>query len=330
MKDEERYIEIDLIQLLSVLWRKIWIIILCAVIGAAAVFSYTYFFVTPLYQATAMLYINNSKGTVSSETITQSDLTASQSLVDTYVALLNSQTLTDRVIEKSGADRSAAELKSMLSASAVNETEMLKIVITSADPKEAAELANTFVRESSAMMMETVDNSSVKVVDYAAIPQSPSSPNTMKNTAMGMMLGVLLSIAAIILKELTDTVIRTENQLSELFADIPVLGVIPSMKQDDKAAAAGSYGYTSQQGSNIRNALQSEDARDKAKPSAGSKPDREKGKSGSRKSDKASERFQGGHGGKMDAAVKETIDEDVKSAQSEEEENPVKGGGSGQ
>lgn len=257
MKDEEKYIEIDLVQLLSVLWRKLWIIILCGVIGAAAAFGYTRFFVTPMYQASAMLYINNSKGTVSSETITQSDLTASQSLVDTYVVILNSQTLINKVIEKSGTDRSASAVKGMLSASAVNETEMLKIVITSDDPQEAAELANTFVKESSVMMTETVDNSSVKVVDYASAPHSPSSPNTMKNTAMGLMLGVLLCMAVIVLRELTETVIRSENQLAELFEDIPILGVIPSMKEASKEgygsrgySGYGSYSYASQRSVN--------------------------------------------------------------------------------
>lgn len=257
MKDEEKYIEIDLMQLLSVLWRKLWIIILCGVIGAAAAFGYTHFFVTPMYEASAMLYINNSKGTASSETITQSDLTASQSLVDTYVVILNSQTLINQVIEKSGTDRSALEVKSMLSASAVNDTEMLKIVITSDDPQEAAKLANTFVEESSVMMTETVDNSSVKVVDYASAPHVPSSPNTMKNTAMGLMLGVLLCMAAVVLRELTDTVIRSENQLSELFEDIPILGVIPSMKETSKEGYGyggyggyGSYGYASQRSAN--------------------------------------------------------------------------------
>ena len=242
MQNEEKYIEIDLMQLLSVLWRKAWILALTAVIGAVLTLGYTKLFITPLYEASAMLYINNSKGTTSSETITQSDLVASQSLVDTYVVILNSQTVIDEVIKETGADYKVSEVKEMLSASAVNSTEVLKVSVRSSDPKEAQQLTNTFVDISSAKMSEIVDSSSVKIVDYASEPLSAAYPNVLKNTLIGFLLGLLISGAVIVLRELTDTVVRSENRLAELFPDIPILGVIPSMNQK-KGMGYGGYAY---------------------------------------------------------------------------------------
>lgn len=56
-KDE---IEIDLLALALAVWRKMWLVLAMTMIGAAVAFSYAKFLVTPLYEAKAMMYVNNS------------------------------------------------------------------------------------------------------------------------------------------------------------------------------------------------------------------------------------------------------------------------------
>ena len=50
--------EIDLLKLLKVLWGKVWLIIAAAFVGGVAFFLYTFFFITPQYQSSALLYVN--------------------------------------------------------------------------------------------------------------------------------------------------------------------------------------------------------------------------------------------------------------------------------
>ena len=57
---------IDLVQLAKALWHRAWAILLAMVIFGAAAFSYAYFLITPLYKASAMLYVNNSSLSVGS------------------------------------------------------------------------------------------------------------------------------------------------------------------------------------------------------------------------------------------------------------------------
>ena len=52
--------EIDLLKLAGVLWKKVLVILLVALLGASVAFGYTFFFITPTYQATVSLYVNNS------------------------------------------------------------------------------------------------------------------------------------------------------------------------------------------------------------------------------------------------------------------------------
>lgn len=49
MRRENEEVEIDLLEIAHLLWRKAWAILLCLIIGAALVGSYTKFLVTPQY-----------------------------------------------------------------------------------------------------------------------------------------------------------------------------------------------------------------------------------------------------------------------------------------
>jgi len=69
----ERTVEIDIWALVSACWRRIWMIVACAVIAGAVALCYTLFFVTPMYEASATFYVNNST-TDGDTSISSSDL----------------------------------------------------------------------------------------------------------------------------------------------------------------------------------------------------------------------------------------------------------------
>lgn len=76
--------EIDLLQLIKVLWQKAWVIVFSMILVGAIAFFYALFFVTPHYQATAMMYVNNSALSLggTSFSISSSELSAAKSLLD--------------------------------------------------------------------------------------------------------------------------------------------------------------------------------------------------------------------------------------------------------
>ena len=232
--------EIDLLKLFKALWKKIWVIALAAIIGGGAMFAYTKLLVTPLYKSSAMMYVNNSDFSVGSTKVSLSDLNAAQSLVDTYAVILKSRGTLEKVIDEAQLPYTYEELNEMVETGAVDNTEIFSITATSADPEEATKIANTIVDVLPDRISEIMDGSDVRTVDFAVVPSVKSSPSTTKNMMLGIIAGFVLACAVIIVIELMDTKIHSEDYLLTEYPDIPLLAVIPDM---NKKPGKHSYYY---------------------------------------------------------------------------------------
>lgn len=219
---------IDLVQLAKALWRRAWAILLAMVVFGGVAFSYAYFIITPLYKASAMLYVNNSSLSVGSTKVDLSDLNAAQSLVDTYIVILKTRTTLEEVIEAAGLSYDYETLSKMIEAGAVNSTEVFSIEVTSPDPAEAEKIANTIAELLPDRIAEIVDGSSVRIVDYAVVPSQKSSPSISRYTLLGLLLGAVVSCGVIVLLYLFDDQIRDEEYVRQTF-DLPLLAAIPDL-----------------------------------------------------------------------------------------------------
>lgn len=222
--------EIDLLKLAKALWRRAWAIMLAAVIFGGAALTYTAIFVTPLYKAEALMYVNSSNISVGGAkvSISQGELTAAQSLIKTYAVILSTRTTLNDVIEQSGVSYTYEELKEMISAQSVNSTEVFSITVTSPSPREAEMLANTIARILPEKISAIVEGSSARIVDYAVEPAKKASPSLSKNALIGAMLGFVLACGIVVIMELTDEQIHDSDYLIQTY-DIPVLAVIPDL-----------------------------------------------------------------------------------------------------
>lgn len=243
-------IEIDLLQLFRALWKKALVIILVAVIAGAASFAYTLFLVTPKYEATASMYVNNSSFSFGSTSfsITSSEVSASNSLVSTYIFILESRTTLEDVIAKAGLEYDYLELSEMITTEAISGTAAFTVTVKSGSPTEAELIANTIAQLLPDRIAEIVDGSSVRIVDYAIIPAHRSSPSFTKNTAIGILLGGFLAAAVVAFKfvidQQRDEVIHSADELRALYPDITVMALIPDMRLSDKKG----YYYSSYYG----------------------------------------------------------------------------------
>lgn len=228
VREKDDVMVIDLVQLAKALWRRAWAIVLAMIICGGAAFSYAYFLVTPLYQASAMMYVNNSSVSVGSTQVDLSDLTAAQSLVETYLVILKTRGTLEEVIEAADVPYTYEQLSGMITAGAVNSTEVFEIQVTSADPQEAEKLANTIADLLPERISQIIDGSSAKIVDYAVVPSHKSSPSISRYTMIGLLLGAVISCGVIILFELFDEQIRDEDYVRETF-DLPLLAAVPDL-----------------------------------------------------------------------------------------------------
>ena len=226
---------VDKKQLFVALKRRLWSIILASLIGAGMFFGAAYFLIVPRYEASVKLYVNNTSIAVggTSVSISASELTAAQGLVDTYIVILNSRSTIDQVIKSANLSYSYEDLCDMLTAEPINETEIFQITVTSKDPAEAEKIANTIADVLPGKISDVVAGSSVSVVERAMYPNRRAYPSYSKSVILGGLIGLVLSASAIIFCELLDDKLRTEDALARAYPDIPLLSVIPDARERD-------------------------------------------------------------------------------------------------
>lgn len=245
--------EIDSIALIRALWKNILLIALVAILVGSMFFGYTVFCMEPTYQATASMYVNNSSFSVgaTSFSVTSSDLSASNSLVSVYLYILESRTTMEEVIQAADLTYTPDQLKGMISTSSVSKTGAFEVTVTSTNPAEVELIANSIAKILPERIAEIVDGTSVRIVDYAIIPSERSGPSILLNTALGVIIGGMLSAAMIVVKYLlTDTsrvMIQSADDLRAMYPDFMVLATIPDVRLSEKKNGYYSTYYASEE-----------------------------------------------------------------------------------
>lgn len=237
---KEEYIEIDLGRIIYALRQRVVVIALAALLCGGAGFSLAYFVIPPEYQASALMYVNNSSFSVGSTSISLSDLSASKTLVDTYIAILKTRLTLNEVIQRAELDYTYGQLNKMVEASAVNGTEIFRITITSKDPVEAERIANTIVDVLPDKISQIMDGSAVRTVDLAVVPERRSGPSISRFTLMGLLIGFAISCGVIVGLELLDEQIHNESYLLQTYK-LPVLAAVPDLLSSQSGGNYGSY-----------------------------------------------------------------------------------------
>ena len=225
-------IEINLSEFFRTLLKRIWLIILCAAICGTAVLVYTKNFVRPTYQASVTMYVNNNSGR-ENPYISSSDLAVALRLVTTYVNIIQSETVLEKVIQEADVKMSAPQLRGMITAKAVGETEMFRVTVTSFEPKQAAELANAIATVAPSEIAAIIEGSSAKVIDFAHVPTAPTSSGAGRKAVLGALIGAAVVVLITLLQILMDVRIKNEDDLAKISA-IPVLGVIPALSAEPR------------------------------------------------------------------------------------------------
>jgi len=228
---EKEFLEVDILQVLRAFWKRAWMLLLSMIVFGGMMFWYSSFIMPPKYVASAMLYVNNSSISVGNTqfSISSQDLLAAKSLVNTYVVILKSRNVIQGVIDETGVPYTYGELKEMISANPVEDTEIFEVRVESTDPAEAKLIADSICSLLPEKVEDVVDGSSVRIVDHAVTPKLKDSPSVTKFTALGMLIGLILSSVVVVVLELFDQYIRSETYLLQTFPNIPILGVIPDL-----------------------------------------------------------------------------------------------------
>lgn len=224
--------ELDLKDLFMMLWNKKVQIILIIAIFVVIGIIYTMGFVVPEYSSyTTLLLVGSSNNTENANTITTSDLTLNSRLVSTYSVLIKSTDVVSQVISNLGIDMDAEALKRNISVTSEEDTEVLRITVTDQNPSYAARIANETAKVFSEKVAEIYKINNVYIVDEAKESSTPSNVNHIKDLAIFVAIGIVVSVGYVLVANMLDTTVKSVEDVEKAFK-IPVIATIPLNMQE--------------------------------------------------------------------------------------------------
>ncbi len=223
--------------------RKGWPLILALAVVGTAIGVFLTISTTKVYQANVQLFVATS-GSDNATQLASGNLFA-QAQVQSYTSLASDPRVTGPVVTKLKPELNftSAQLAGKVSADAPQSKVLINLHVTDHDPKVAATLANAVAAQFAKVVQTTSQTdpngaSVVKltVVHPATTPGSPIKPSKVTNVGFGFILGLLLGIGLVLLRDVLDNTVKGPQDFEEL--GVPVLGLVPYDKRTSKTPVA--------------------------------------------------------------------------------------------
>ncbi|MBR3108057.1 MAG: capsular polysaccharide biosynthesis protein [Clostridia bacterium] len=214
---------IDLMDLFGFYMSRLPLLIAAVLTGAVIAGLFTYFMIPNKFTATSRMYMVSAS---SDSVVNLADLNIGTSLSSDYVELMQTRPIVEDVIDQLGLDYSYEELLGMLSLSVVNNTRIVKISVTSTDPKEAMDIANQMAKTSKVELPKVMEAPTPTIAEMAVLPTRRSSPSLTKNVMLGSVSLLILTLVPLTVVYRMDDTVKTSEDLEKAFGIMP-LSVIP-------------------------------------------------------------------------------------------------------
>jgi capsular polysaccharide biosynthesis protein len=226
---------ISLKELLETLRKRIRLIVILTVTAALISGLVSYFFLTPIYQASTQLLVNQAKN--EQAIYNYNEVQTNLQLINTYNVIIKSPAILDIVAEEIGSGVTAAELNEKITVQSEKDSQVVNISVQDPNPQQAALIANkiaeVFKREIVKIM--SVDNVSILAKAQVGDNPKPIKPNPQLNIAIALVVGLMAGVGLAFLLEYLDNTIKTEQDIEKIL-EMPVLGVV-SIFDDEETKA---------------------------------------------------------------------------------------------
>ena len=228
MKEQDKF-EIDVFQLVKVLWKRKFLIVLAALVAGLAAFAYSSFMIKPQYASTTRIYVVN-RNQADKPGLTNQDLQAGAYLVKDYREIILSQDVLEKVVADQKLTMDAKTLGRKVSVTVPADTRIVSISVRDGNPEEASRIANALREEAAQKIISVTRVSDVTTLEEARPATSPSSPNIRRNTMIATIAGVGFVTIIVLLVELLDDRVKRPEDIEEVM-HISLLGVIPNLEK---------------------------------------------------------------------------------------------------
>lgn len=222
--------EISLGEIFVIIKKKLVLIISLAMVGLSLSAAYTFYLVTPSYNATTQLLVNH-KAESGSE-IQLEDINTNVQMINTYKDIIKGPVILELVQGKLEPGYSVGQLAGMVSIDSNTDSQVFSLTITTTNPTEATVIANEIATTFQSNIGEIMNVENVTIISKATVNPNPISPNIPMNLVLGMLVGAMLGVGIAFLLHFTDNTIKDSQFIWQIIGWEDI-GVISEMKKEE-------------------------------------------------------------------------------------------------
>ncbi|WNS77669.1 Wzz/FepE/Etk N-terminal domain-containing protein [Bacillus sp. DTU_2020_1000418_1_SI_GHA_SEK_038] len=229
---------ISLRELFLTLKKRLSLILIITIIAVMASGIISYFILTPIYQSSTQLLVNQSKN--EQAMYNYSEVQTNLQLINTYNVIIKSPAILDLVVKDLDLDMTGVQLSEKITVQSAQNSQVVNVSVQDPSPGIAADIANKTAEifQNEIVKIMNVDNVSILAKATVSESQSPIKPQPLLNIAIALVVGLMAGVGLAFLLEYLDNTIKTENDIEKVLG-LPVLGVITVIEeQGDQSARA--------------------------------------------------------------------------------------------
>lgn len=206
--------EINLKEILHIIRRRIWVIMVSTLLMTVAAYLYSHIVVEPpLYQSSARILVGAEA---------QSDN------MSTLMVMIKDPTVLEKIGQKLKVKKDPMDLDQEISATNIDDSHVVLIQVTAEHPGEAAEIANASALVLKDEAASLLNFSNVRLLSEATINPTPINPENNQKLILGLIGGIVVGVGLAFLLNALDDTVQSEKELGQLL-ETPALGSIAKM-----------------------------------------------------------------------------------------------------
>lgn len=216
---------ISLKDLMRTLRKRFKLIVLMALAAALISGLFSFFILTPVYQASTQLLVNQAK--TEQQLYNSDEMQANLQLINTYNVIIKSPAILEKVSENLNLDLTAEQLSSKITVANEQDSQVVNVMVEDDDQETAAQIANetASVFQKEILTIMNVDNVSILAPAEVQPTEVPIKPQPLLNIVIGLIFGLMAGIGLAFLLEHLDNTIKSEQDVERLLG-LQVLGSI--------------------------------------------------------------------------------------------------------
>ncbi|MBP3867043.1 MAG: lipopolysaccharide biosynthesis protein [Eggerthellaceae bacterium] len=214
-----------LLELFGLMRKHLGLVIALPIVFALLTAAYSYIAMADQYTASTSMYVL-TKSKNDSDSISNTDLTASQMLTNDVATLIKSSRVQQSAAEAVGLESLSGY---SVSVDSTTTTRVITVKVTGASPANVAVVANQLAKTVDDIAKQVMDVQSINVIDEATEPLEPSGPPRLMYTAVAFLAGLFVAIAIIVIADMANTRVRSGEEAAEL-TGFTVIGRMPVIK----------------------------------------------------------------------------------------------------